>query len=101
MFSALVLLVKKHDGSWCMCIDYRGLNDKTMEDKFLIPVIEELLDELWGMAFFTKFDLRSGYHQVLMHPNDIEKTAFRCIKDYLSSWSCPLGYPMLRPRFRH
>ncbi|GJR43443.1 putative reverse transcriptase domain-containing protein [Tanacetum coccineum] len=75
-WGAPMLFVKKKDGSFRMCIDYRELNKLTVKNHYPLPRIDDLFDQLQGSQFFSKIDLRSGYHQLRVHEDDIPKTAF-------------------------
>ena len=76
-YGAPVLFARKKGGEWRMCIDYRALNKITVKDKFPLPRAEDLFDQLKGAKHFTKIDLKSGYHQIKVRPEDVHKTAFR------------------------
>ncbi|XP_073291056.1 uncharacterized protein [Primulina huaijiensis] len=76
-WGAPILFVKKKDGSMRLCIDYRELNKITIKNKYPLPRIDDLFDQLKGAAVFSKLDLRTGYHQLKVRAEDIPKTAFR------------------------
>ncbi|GJW22591.1 putative reverse transcriptase domain-containing protein [Tanacetum coccineum] len=76
-WGAPVLFVKKKDGSFRMCIDYRELNKLTVKNRYPLPRIDDLFDQLQGSSIYSKIDLRSGYHQLRVREQDIPKTAFR------------------------
>ena len=72
-YVAPVVLVRKKDGSFRLCIDYRGLNKVIIKNKFSIPFIDEMMDELHGAKYFSKLDLRSGYYQIRVRLEDVAK----------------------------
>lgn len=76
-FASPIIIVRKKDNSWSMCVDYRKLNKNTVKDKFPIPIIEELIDELNEEKIFSKLDMRSGYYQIRMFEDDVAKSSFK------------------------
>jgi hypothetical protein len=76
-YSSPVVMILKKEGTRCMCLDFNALNKLTIKDKFLIPIIDDLLDELSGAQYFTKLDLHSSYHQIRMKEVGIPKMTFQ------------------------
>ncbi|GJR20134.1 putative reverse transcriptase domain-containing protein [Tanacetum coccineum] len=90
-WGAPVLFVKKKDGSFRMCIDYRELNKLTVKNRYSLPRIDDLFDQLQGSSVYLKIDLRSGYHQLRVRKKDIPKTAFRMRYGHYEFQVMPFG----------
>ncbi len=90
-YGAPILFVRKKDGALRMCVDFRPLNNITIKNKYPLPFIDDLLEQAAGCMYFSKIDLRQGYYQVKISPEDIPKTAFQTRLGHFEWVVLPLG----------
>ena len=90
-WGAPVFFFNKKDGALQLCVDYRQLNKKTMKNKYLLPGIDDLFDQLKGASVFSKIDLRSRYHQLRFEDADVHKMAFRTQHGHYEFLVIPFG----------
>ena len=95
-WGAPVLFVKNKDGSMRMCINYQRLNQVTIKNKYQLPRIDELFDQLQGATYFSKINLRSSYHQLRVRESDVPKTAFRTKYEHYEFLIMSFGLTMHR-----
>ena len=95
-WGASVLFIKKKDGSMRLCVDYQELNKVTIKNSYPFPRIDNLFDQLQGSCVFSKIDLRSGYHQLKVKPEDVSKSAFRTRYGHFEFLVMPFGLTMPR-----
>ena len=86
-----IVLVKKKDSSYRCCIDYRGLNDVTIKDRYSLPSVDSCVEAMAGACWFSTIDMRSSYHQVKVWPPDRDKTAFICPRGMYRYKTMPFG----------
>ena len=100
-YGAPILFVKKKDGGLRLCVDYRALNDITVKNKYMLPRMDELFDRVHGAKFFSKIDLRTGFHQIKVAEQDIHKTAFRTRYGHFEYLVLPMGLTNAPATFQH
>ncbi|CAH2089617.1 unnamed protein product [Euphydryas editha] len=90
-FASPIVLVKKKDNSYRLCVDYRELNSNTVPERYPLPRIEEQIDQLAGANFFSSLDMAAGFHQIPVHPNSVQKTAFVTNEGQYEYLAMPFG----------